>query len=63
MHGSPVTPERVFDADADTTLTAHWTAQPETPDDPQPQNPFDLFSFFRRILDWLRSLFAGLIPG
>ena len=61
--GSPVTPERVFDADADTTLTAHWTAQPETPDDPQPQNPFDLFSFFRRIIDWLRSLFAGLIPG
>ena len=64
--GTAVTAETVLNNAQDTTLLAHWHVQtdaPDTPDAPQQQNPFDLFAFFRRILDWLRSLFAGLIPG
>ena len=57
--GTAVTEESLYDKAQGTTLVAHWSAPSETAQ----QNPFDIFGFFRRILDWLRSLFAGLLPG
>lgn len=64
--GTPATEETVFDFAGDVTLTAQWTELPPPqtdPETPQKRDPLGLFSFFRRIIDWLRSLFAGLIPG
>ena len=62
--GTVVTADTVFDLAADVTLTAVWTVaepEPETqPETPQQNDPFGIRAFFRRILEWLRSLFAPL---
>lgn len=63
-NGVPVTEEMLFELSENVVLTAHWSVQtPETPNEPEPEpEPQQgglrgFLAFFRRIIDWFRSLF------
>ena len=69
--GTAVTEETVFTNEADVTVTARWTEiplveEPTEPDEPgEPEapdkyDPLGILAFFRRIGDWLRSIFEPL---
>lgn len=53
--GRAVTADTVFDRAGNITLTARWSPLPEQEEEPA-ENGF--FAFFRRMIEWFRSLFS-----